>query len=141
MLDRLKNPLPNSEQINRGTLLLRMLAGGFMLIHGIPKLMKLLSGNFEFADPIGIGPAASLILTVIAEFICAIAIIVGFRTRFATIPLMITMLVAAFVVHGADPWRKKEMALLYFFMYLVLFFLGSGKYSLDMKLRGNKNND
>lgn len=113
---------------------LRLIGGGFMLAHGVPKLMKLLSGNFQFADPIGIGPQASLILTVFAEFLCALMILIGFKTKAATIPLMITMLVAAFLVHGADPFGKKELALIYFGIYLSLFFLGSGKYSVDAKL-------
>jgi len=114
---------------------LRILGGGFMLAHGIPKLMKVLAGDFQFADPFGIGPAASLILTVFAEVLCAIFILVGFKTRAATIPLMITMLVAAFLIHGSDPFGKKELALIYFGIYLSLFFLGSGKYSVDAKMK------
>ncbi len=114
-----------------GILLLRIAAGGFMLAHGIPKLMKIFNGDWGFANPLGIGPEASLVLTVFAEVICAGAILIGFKTKWATIPAMITMLVAAFIVHGPDPFQKKEMALLYFLMYAALFFLGSGKYSVD----------
>ncbi len=114
-----------------GALILRIIGGGLMLVHGIPKLMKLVGGDFTFANPIGIGPEASLILTVFAEFICALFVLVGFRTRLTTIPLMVTMIVAAFVVHAGDPFQKKEMAILYFGIYLATFFMGSGKYSLD----------
>lgn len=113
------------------TLILRIIGGGFMLTHGIPKLMKLLNGDFQFADPLGIGEALSLGLTVFAEFFCALLILVGLATRIAAIPLMITMIVAGLMVHGADPFQKKEMALLYFAIYLILYFLGSGKYSVD----------
>jgi putative oxidoreductase len=49
----------------------------------------------------------------------------------ATIPLIITMSVAAFVAHGADPFGKKELALLYLVIYLFLLFAGSGKFSID----------
>lgn len=117
-----------------GALMLRIIGGGLMLVHGIPKLMKLIRGDFSFANPLGVGPEASLILTVFAEFICALFILVGFRTKIATIPLMVTMLVAAFIVHGDDPFQKKELAILYFGIYLALFFIGSGKYSLDNAL-------
>lgn len=114
---------------------LRIIGGGFMLAHGIPKLMKLFAGgDIQFADPFGIGPAATLGLTVFAEVICAVFILVGFKTRAAVVPLIITMLVAAFVIHGADPFRKKELALVYLVIYLSLFFLGSGKYSVDKAL-------
>lgn len=114
---------------------LRIAGGGFMLAHGIPKLMKLFAGGeIQFADPFGIGPTATLALTVFAEVLCAIFILVGFKTRAAVIPLLITMLVAAFVIHGADPFAKKEKALMYLVVYLSLFFLGSGKYSIDNAL-------
>ncbi len=114
---------------------LRIVGGGFMLAHGVPKLMKLFAGApIQFADPFGFGPGITLGLTVFAEFVCAILILIGLKTRAASIPLMFTMLVAAFVIHGSDPFGKKELALIYFAIYLSLFFLGSGKYSVDNAL-------
>lgn len=114
-----------------GALLLRLAGGGLMLLHGYPKLMKIINGVWEFGDPIGIGVEASLILTVFAEFVCAIFILVGFKSKWAVIPLIITMLVAAFIVHGADPIKKKELAIIYMLIYAAIFFIGSGKYSVD----------
>jgi putative oxidoreductase len=117
-----------------GKLILRLGFGGFMLTHGWPKMMKLFAGGeIQWADPIGLGPTISLILAVFAEVICAILLIVGYKSKWATIPLIITMLVAAFIVHADDPWGKKEFALLYALGYLAIAFLGSGKYSLDGK--------
>lgn len=112
--------------------LLRIGLGLGMLTHGYPKLMKLLDGGeIKFADPIGIGAAASLALAVFAEALCSALIALGLLTRAASIPLIITMAVAAFVVHGSDPFGKKEMALLYLLGYLIVFAKGSGKFSLD----------
>jgi putative oxidoreductase len=103
-----------------------------MLTHGYPKLMKLLAGGeIRFADPFALGMTFSLVLTVFAEFFCSILIGFGFGTRLATIPLIITMLVAAFIAHGDDPFGKKEMALLYIVVYVFLLFAGSGKFSVD----------
>ena len=104
-----------------------------MLSHGIPKFQKLISGDFQFPDPIGIGSTPSLFLTVIAEFLCPILIIIGFKTRWAAVPVVITMFVAAFVVHGADPLAKKELGLLYAVIFIVVFILGPGKYSIDKR--------
>ena len=109
--------------------------GGFMLTHGWPKLTKLIStGEFQFGNPIGLGEEVSLVATIFAEFVCSILIIIGFKTRLASIPLIFTMAVAAFIVHGADPIGTKEKALLYFVGYLVIFLIGSGKYSVDERL-------
>ncbi len=115
-----------------GKLILRLGLGGFMLGHGWPKLMKLLAGGeIAFADPIGLGPTFSLVLAVFAEFVCAILLIIGYKTRWAAIPLIITMLVAGLIVHGDDPWGKKEFALLYAVGYIAIALLGAGKYSID----------
>ncbi|MEC5166217.1 putative oxidoreductase [Flavobacterium sp. PL11] len=119
-------------------LILRLSFGLLMLTHGFPKMLKLINGNLEFADPLGIGIVASLTLTVFSEVVCSILIILGLWTRFALIPLIITMLVAVFIVHANDDLGTKEMGLLYLFAYLSLFFLGSGKYSLDRLLDRTK---
>ena len=104
-----------------------------MLTHGIPKLMQLLEGNMEFGDPIGLGPAISLILTVIGEALCPILIIFGIKTRLASIPPIITMLVAAFVVHASDPIATKEKALLYLVGFIAIALMGAGRISVDKK--------
>jgi len=116
-----------------GLLMLRLGMGGAMLTHGIPKLMKIVEGDMSFGDPLGVGPTLSLILTVFAEFLCSVLIIIGLKTRLATIPLIITMLVAFFMVHGADDFATKEKAFLYLAGYLALAFMGAGKFSVDRK--------
>lgn len=85
----------------------------------------------QFADPIGIGAVASLALAVGAEFFCSIFLMVGVGTRLAAIPLLITMLVAALIVHWPDPFIRKELPLLYAAIYLVFIFTGAGRYSID----------
>jgi len=123
-----------NNQSNLAKLILRIGFGGFMLSHGIPKLMKLIAGGpIEFPDPLGVGATISLILTVFAEVICAALILVGYKTKWAAIPLVIAMLVAAFIVHGSDPLGKKEFALIYAVGFLCIGMLGAGKYSLDRK--------
>jgi len=116
-----------------GLALLRILPSAFLLTHGIPKFQKMIGGNFEFGDPIGIGAAPTLFLAVIAEFVCPILIILGFKTRWAAILPAITMLVAGFIVHAADPFGKKEKALLFLVIFVAIILLGPGKYSIDRK--------
>jgi putative oxidoreductase len=94
----------------------------------------MLSGDFGFADPIGVGEEASLILTVFAEFVCGILLAIGLFTRAALVPLMVTMVVAVFIIHADDPFSKQEFGLLYLIPYVTLFLTGPGKLSLDKKL-------
>ena len=121
----------NAISADLGLLVLRLFSGIALLTHGYPKFQKVLEGNMQFGDPLGLGTATSLYLSAFAEFICAILIILGFLTRFATIPLIINMAVACFIVHAADDFGTKELSLLYLGMFLALFFTGPGKYSVD----------
>ena len=102
-----------------------------MLTHGTLKLQHLLAGEFQFADPIGLGPGVSLALATFAEFLCSVLVILGLGTRLATIPLIITMSVAAFITHSADPFGRKELPFLYLVVFIVLLLTGGGKYSVD----------
>jgi putative oxidoreductase len=88
-----------------------------------------------FPDPIGLGSELSLALIVFAEFACSILVMLGLFTRLSIIPLIIGMLVAAFVVHGADPFASKELSLLYLAIYIAIGFVGAGKFSFDYLLR------
>ncbi len=132
-----------------GLLILRLGVGGYLLTHGWGKLQMLLAGDFAaFGDPIGLGSEASLVLITIAEFLCSLLVMLGLATRFASLPVVIAMAVAAFVAHGADPWTmekgyelyisgaskswaSKEPAFLFLLPFLALAFTGAGKYSLD----------
>jgi putative oxidoreductase len=116
---------------NLGLLLLRLLVGGFMLTHGIPKLLNFDSLSGVFPDPLGIGSTASLILILTAEVGAAIFIIMGLFTRFSTIPIIIGMAVAAFIIHANDPLAIKELALVYFGLSIVLLLTGGGNFSVD----------
>ena len=83
-----------------------------------------------------------------AEFFCALLVILGFATRLAAAPIVFGMAVAAFVAHGGDPWTmgqgaalfmagkakswaSKEPALLFLIPFLALMFAGAGKLSID----------
>ncbi len=125
--------MKNSLQINLGLAFLRVSSAALIMTHGIPKFQKLLSGDMEFGDPLGIGGAPSLFLAIIGEFICPILVIIGFKTRWAAVPTVITMAVAAFVVHSADPFGVKEKALLFLVLFITIILLGPGKYSIDKK--------
>ena len=132
MIKKIFNPGETSNTISYAILLLRLAAGVFMLTHGMGKLFALFGSDpIQFPDPIGLGATVSLALTVFSEVFCSLLLILGLGTRFATLPLLITMLVAAFIVHATDGFGRQELPLFYATVYVVIGLLGAGKISLD----------
>jgi putative oxidoreductase len=113
-------------------LVLRVGAGSLMMIqHGLDKLMHFAQKSHEFADPFGLGATTSLSLVVFAEFFCSAFIILGLFTRFAAIPLIITMAVALFSAHKGQFFGKGEPAGIFLVCFITILLMGPGKVSLD----------
>lgn len=127
--------MKNSPKNDLGLLILRVAGSGFLMAaHGIPKLMRYFGDEpIQFSNPIGIGSGPSHFLVMFAEVFCAALVLIGFKTRWATIPVVIAMLVAALIHHAADPIGAKEKNLLFAAIFISIFLLGPGKYSLDRK--------
>lgn len=119
-------------KINLGLLGLRVFFGLSMAFaHGLGKIPP----SQRFVEKIGsmglplpeiMAWAASL-----SEFVGGILIAIGLLTRFSAISLAITMFVAAFVAHGADPYTKKELALCFLTVSVFFAAVGPGKFSVD----------
>ncbi len=121
--------------IDLGLLILRLWFGLEMaLAHGLGKIIKVLNGNFEFGDPIGIGVEPSLVLAGSAEFFGGILIAIGFFTRIAAIPYLFTMLVAIFLVHLGEEWGRIAAPTHYAIAAIVILVAGPGRYSLDHRM-------
>ncbi|UZD22005.1 DoxX family protein [Algoriphagus halophytocola] len=115
-----------------GLLIMRLGAGAMIMTHGYPKLLRLFGDEpIKFMDFMGLGPVVSLSLAVFAEFVCAILVILGFKTRLAAIPLIITMLTAVLIAHAADPFGRKELPLLYAVVFITILIFGAGRFSID----------
>lgn len=122
-------------------LILRVGISILMLTHGVPKLMKFFADEpITFSSVMGMGPHFTLFLAVFAEVICSVFLILGLFTRWATIPLIMTMLTAILLVHAADPLAVKEKAILYLLGYILIFCTGAGKYSIDRKMYNKHTN-
>jgi len=117
---------------NLGLLILRATFGLLLAIgHGWGKLTNFTEYSVDFSDPFGVGPTISLVLTVFAEFFCALAVALGIFARLATLPLIILFLTVILIIHSDDPWPKQEFGLIYLIPYVVILLTGPGKYSLD----------
>lgn len=124
----------NSFSTDMAILIARIGIAALMLTHGIPKMMMIFEEEVQFPSVMGMSAELSLAIAVFAEVFCSVLLLAGYATRFASIPLIIIMLVAALSIHSGDPFAKQELAFLYLLIYIVLLLLGSGKYSMDYLL-------
>ena len=106
--------------------------------HGVGKWMNFSNIAPRFPDPFGfLGSTLSLALVVGSEVFGAILLALGLLTRWASFSLLFTMLTAAFIVHLPDPFKEKELAILYALIFFFFTVRGGGKYSLDHLLKKN----
>lgn len=121
-----------------GILLLRLSFGLLFTWHGYEKLVSFNEVVNYFPNPLGLGAELSVSLVVFAECFCGIFISLGLFTRLVVVPPFITMFVAFFIIHTKDDFSVKELAFVLLLLSIIIFILGSGKYSLD-QLLFNKN--
>ncbi len=131
------------NQNDLATLILRIGFGFFIVFgHGWGKVQMLIAGQ-EFVPVLFFGPKLSLIFATLAEFVAGLAVIAGFKTRWASLGIILVMLYAGLVIHFGDPLFHahsippqgfKEFPFLYLTGFLGIFILGAGKYSLDYAL-------
>lgn len=101
--------------------------------HGMKKLLNFEDTIQHIPDPMGIGGEISTVVAIIANIVAPLFVILGLGTRLATLPILSVTLMGFFIVHGNDPWAVRDVPLMYSLAYLLIFFMGAGKYSLDHK--------
>ncbi|MBI2106460.1 DoxX family protein [Candidatus Woesearchaeota archaeon] len=120
-------------KLGTGLFVSRLIIGLMFLFTGITKILNP-AGIIDMLSNMGF-PAAAFFgwVLLLSEMIFGAAVLVGYKVKYTTIPLIIVLLVAAFMVHlpSQDP-----MAKINFFMHLAvvggLFAImidGSGRYA------------
>lgn len=118
-------------------MLMRVFIGlSFAIAHGLPKVQDSSGAigaarGLSFPVPEVFGWAA-----ILTEFLGGILLALGLLTRPAAVFTGITMIVAAFMIHGAHPFQKKELALAYLTTMILFLAIGAGRYSTDALIRG-----
>jgi putative oxidoreductase len=102
------------------------------------------SGTASWFDSLGIPmPVISAYAAGITEMAGVILLTLGFKTRYISLPMIFTMLVAIFTVHIDNGFSAAkngyEIAFYYIIMLFTLMVIGSGRISLDYLLSRNKN--
>lgn len=133
MLKKILSSNPETRTVDEIAMtIFRVVIGLFMAFgHGLGKVPPqegLIGGVTAMGFP---APLLFAWMAGLAEFAGGIFVALGFMTRINSFFVSFTMLVAAFIVHGADPFKIQEMSLLYLFAFLLFMIRGSGRYSLD----------
>jgi putative oxidoreductase len=123
--------ISSERWISISLLLIRLVFGTFIVVHGYDKLSNYSKMSAEFPDPLHLTSSISLQLTIFAEFFCGLLFIVGFLTRIASSPLVFCMIIATFVVNFGEPIMEHELAPLFLTAFIVVLISGPGNISLD----------
>jgi putative oxidoreductase len=122
----------SENSFNLATLLLRLVFAGLVCVnHGLSKLTHFSSMASSFPDPVHVGHKLSLILVIFAEVFCALLLVLGLFSRFAALVLVISMAVAAFIVHQGQSLTIHEPAFTYLAVFFSLLLVGPGRISVD----------
>lgn len=110
ILNRLQDALDATRHVDfLGPLALRLYLVPIFWVAGMNKIAGFENTVAWFGNPEwGLGlpfPTLMVVMVIGAEVGGSIALLVGLATRWATVPLMITMLVAATQVHWENGWQ------------------------------------
>jgi putative oxidoreductase len=124
-----------------GVLFIRIAFGFHLLYYSWNDVIHLSAGdNAEWLGSLGVPfPLLMSWAYILTQFIGGFSIILGFKTRLIAIPLIITFLVAYFLVHARDTYADAYPALQMLAVSLFFLFNGSGKLSLDDYLKNRSN--
>jgi len=114
---------PDGAATSAILLIVRIIFGVLLMNHGIEKWSNYQELSAVFPDPLG--------LAIFGELACSMAFIIGFLYRLAMLPMIFTMGMAFFVIHGNDPFAVKELAFIYLVVYVLMYIIGPGKFAVD----------
>ena len=127
--------LSSSSSDDLGKLVLRVLVGLLVLVHGVSKLQNGIGPVLGAVANAGL-PSAVAYLVYVGEVLAPLLMIAGFWTRPAALVVAGNMLVAIGLVHGKQIFQLNntggwaiELQAMYLFGALAVALLGAGRFS------------
>ncbi|WP_315361414.1 DoxX family protein [Prevotella histicola] len=108
----------------------RLVFGLTFASHGLEKLQHFTETAAHFPAPFGLSGDVAVGLSIFGELVCGLAFVFGFLTRLTLLPMIFTMIVAFTTVSGGSV-SAGELAFLYLVIFILSWFAGAGKYSID----------
>ena len=117
--------------------ILRLISGLLVATHGAQKAFGMFGGK--------VAQAPQMVFAGWVELVGGLLIAFGLLTRPAAFLCSGLMAVAYFMAHAPGGWHpvvnKGELAVVYCFLFLYMFFYGPGRYSLDSMIFRNRARD
>ena len=127
-----------SDRNNIALLLFRSIISlELIIVHGLKKLGIGVAVPEVVPNPFGMPETLNFIFAASANILFPFFIILGIFTRLSALPVLAVTLTGYFIVHGGDPLPERDIPFMYSLCFLLILFLGPGKYSLD-KVLANK---
>ena len=124
------------KNTDTGILILRLLVGGLLLLHGFGNLLS----GYTFIKSMMLQSKLPEFLAYgafLGEIIAPILIILGYHARLSSVFVVLTMTVAILTTHATEIFALNqfggwaiELQAFYLFGAIALFFTGAGKYAL-----------
>ena len=113
----------------------RVMLGALLIYHGQAKIFNGVDGMITMLTERGWPmPWLQAYAAAYIEFAGGVLLIVGLFTRPTALFVVILFLVIVFGIHGADPFAKKELGLLFLMLAVMTAAAGPGRYSVDAQL-------
>jgi putative oxidoreductase len=130
-----------STKSNLGLLIIRLFIG-LRIIYGVFDNIISWDRMMEFSGFLKASgfpvPTFCAVLSVYAQFICGILILIGYKTRFAAFILVCNFIVAIVMVHLNDSIEAMTPALAMLFITVGLLFTGAGKWAIEKNIHLSK---
>jgi len=124
---------------NVGRLILRVLLGVLILLHGIAKLKSGINGISGLVVGAGL-PAFFAYCVYIGQIAAPLMVIAGWYSRIGAVLIAVTMLFAIGLVHGGEVFALNKMGgwaielqAMYLFTAVAVALLGPGRFSVNSK--------
>ncbi|MCM1292148.1 MAG: DoxX family protein [Bacteroides sp.] len=126
---------------NMARLFIRLFVGVMFMQFGIRHLVNYNVISVDFPTILGMSSPTCLTIMIIIEIVCSLCIMVGFCTRLATLPPILSMIAAEFYImhnlipqlslYGLDSIQPGYLPIMFIGIYLFILLAGPGKISLD----------
>jgi putative oxidoreductase len=135
LIRRLTNTFPEATLFHLSVLIFRVAVSiELMLAHGMKKIGIGVQVAEHVPNPLHLPGVLNEWFAIAGNLIFPVFVIVGLFTRLAILPILAITLTGYFVVHLHESILEKDTPFMYSVVFLLILFIGPGKYSIDSLL-------